>query len=915
MIRRAVAAEELRPVGGPRRLPAAEVGEGDARAELASPRVAREHRAGLGIDLGDDERRRGAPRHAEHPLDAGGHRQPSRPSGRVRQRETRDLDRIVERHQLQELERDAVRDVLEARVALPVPDDVRRGLLADRQRRRPPQLARLLVPDVDRLPRRVADRIVGPGRELVLAAVDRPRVPGPALGDLEAEARIRDHVDPRRRRPLPRRASTITYSRPSCAKPPRPLKSSRSSAGLGRLGRRPSPASAAAAGTERGLGPLRAGQLLGQGAAPARQHHARHRLEHVALRRRHAVRAHDVHVAGRAGPFVGARRLARAHQRLQRRLEVLDVGRRALVQDHQIDRELLHAASTRGRGGAAARSRRPRARRSGPARSAGRPRSRAPTARRDRPAGAPARPPGAAATGPSRGRDWPGSGRDAPRRARCRGGAAGPGPASRPASPRGRTWPGRDTSPRGRGPPRATARRASRTRPAPSRPAGTRTRRRRLTIGSSTAPMVPDSAPAVDHRPPVSGSRARGRGTGRDRSPTAGRRPSRPRPPTTWASQTGASPRDRGRRVASSVSSSGTYSVCTLRLENAGWASVRRRRRQHDLGVRRQLDLPRPRPEVRERDAPDLGVVLRRHDHLERGADGPVPPDDLRPVLGKRDRVAVRRAAPRLVAGRPGLAAVDVAKEHVGPPRVARDVLPPARDGEIAPAAVARARRRQHHRVASVREQLGPRHRAVRRGEAPLDRRHELAHVADGLHLVRARPGDRHVTRRPLLQEQLGGLDHRLGVEARAHRAVVQGVRDRHDQHALVVRHVGAHHRELGAFGQPGRGVVERLVEAVASAGPGRRQAPEVADGGRRIDHRRQSRRIRRDDDVLAEPASQPEARDAEVRVLVGHLEIPHVVARLRHAPRHAALGAVRDLPLARRAARSAPAGCRPAPA
>ena len=276
--------------------------------------------------------------------------------------------------------------------------------------------------------------------------------------------------------------------------------------------------------------------------------------------------------------------------------------------------------------------------------------------------------------------------------------------------------------------------------------------------------------PAVDHRRRCPDPAPAAEEAARDRSPTAGRRPSRPRPSTTWASQTGASPLDRGRRVASSVSSSGTHSVCTLRLENAGWASVRRRRRQHDLGVRRQLDLPRPRPEIRERDAPHLGIVLRRHDHLERGAHGPVAPNDLRAVLGERDRVAVRLAAPRLVAGRPGLAAVDVAKEHVRPPPVARDVLPPARDGEVAPAAVSRARRRQHHRVASVREQLRPRHRAVRRAEAPLDGRHELAHVADGLDLVRARPRDRHVPRRPLLQEQLGGLDHRLGVKARAHR-------------------------------------------------------------------------------------------------------------------------------------------------
>ena len=60
MIERAVAAEELGPVAGPGDLPSGEVGERDAVAELGAPGIAREHRSGLGIDLGHDERRGGA---------------------------------------------------------------------------------------------------------------------------------------------------------------------------------------------------------------------------------------------------------------------------------------------------------------------------------------------------------------------------------------------------------------------------------------------------------------------------------------------------------------------------------------------------------------------------------------------------------------------------------------------------------------------------------------------------------------------------------------------------------------------------------------------------------------------------------------------------------------------------------------
>ena len=93
--------------------------------------------------------------------------------------------------------------VLEPAVPGTVTGDVRRLLAADRLGRRAPQLAAVVVPDVDRLAHRVADGVVGPRRELVLAAVPRPRVARPGLGDLEPERRVGDHVQPRRRGGLP----------------------------------------------------------------------------------------------------------------------------------------------------------------------------------------------------------------------------------------------------------------------------------------------------------------------------------------------------------------------------------------------------------------------------------------------------------------------------------------------------------------------------------------------------------------------------------------------------------------------------------------------------------------------------------------------------------------------------------------
>ena len=89
---------------------------------------------------------------AQHPLDVGGHRERRGRPRAVLEAQARDLDRVVERHELEQLERDAVALVLEAAVPLAVAGDVR-PVVPDGQRRRPPDLARLLVAHVDRLAR------------------------------------------------------------------------------------------------------------------------------------------------------------------------------------------------------------------------------------------------------------------------------------------------------------------------------------------------------------------------------------------------------------------------------------------------------------------------------------------------------------------------------------------------------------------------------------------------------------------------------------------------------------------------------------------------------------------------------------------------------------------------------------------
>ncbi len=166
------------------------------------PRVAGEQRTSGGIAFGDDGRRRAAARQAEHPFDKGGDRQDAATVREVSKGEARDLERVRQRHVLEQVEADALRCDLEAAVPSPVPGDVRRLLDPDRQRRRRPQGAAVEIVDVENLTGAIADRIVGPGGELVVAAVLRPGIAAAFGGDLEAEGGIGDDIDPRRRRRL-----------------------------------------------------------------------------------------------------------------------------------------------------------------------------------------------------------------------------------------------------------------------------------------------------------------------------------------------------------------------------------------------------------------------------------------------------------------------------------------------------------------------------------------------------------------------------------------------------------------------------------------------------------------------------------------------------------------------------------------
>jgi hypothetical protein len=169
-----------------------------------------------------------------------------------------------------------------------------------------------------------------------------------------------------------------------------------------------------------------------------------------------------------------------------------------------------------------------------------------------------------------------------------------------------------------------------------------------------------------------------------------------------------------------------------------------------------------------------------------------------------------------------------------------------------------------------------------------------MAFAAEGLAVMGN--GRRRVAGGALLKQQLRRLDDGFRVEACPHDPVQHGVGDGHDRHALVVRHEHPHHRH----GLPGRNpvgrVVQRLVKAVAALAVHRGDPLEVENRRRGIDHGGQRCRVGGNDQVRVQAALQSQAGDAEVRVLVGVLNVADVVGRFRDAPGHVMLPAEADL-------------------
>ncbi len=164
------------------------------------------------------------------------------------------------------------------------------------------------------------------------------------------------------------------------------------------------------------------------------------------------------------------------------------------------------------------------------------------------------------------------------------------------------------------------------------------------------------------------------------------------------------------------------------------WARTRSARRAWRMpgapGPRRAAPAPARQYDVTSmsRRRPPLFVIERRRTSASSSGDTTISssvaiPRSVRDSSARSSRercfVAVRNGAARLMTRRPHAAAFDVAQEQVAARVVTGGVFAPAGDGEVAPAAVARAGRGQHHCIASVRKQVCLRRGVVRCVQPP----------------------------------------------------------------------------------------------------------------------------------------------------------------------------------------------------
>ena len=122
---------------------------------------------------------------------------------------------------------------------------------------------------------------------------------------------------------------------------------------------------------------------------------------------------------------------------------------------------------------------------------------------------------------------------------------------------------------------------------------------------------------------------------------------------------------------------------------------------------------------VRDRDPPQLDVIFRRNADFGMGVDSVIAAAELGAGLREDRLVTFARLERWLPGSGPKGAAVQIAQIAESAEAIARGVFPPARHGQIAPAAVTAARTGDDDMVSAVGKQMDLGDRSAWVGEDP----------------------------------------------------------------------------------------------------------------------------------------------------------------------------------------------------
>ena len=306
--------------------------------------------------------------------------------------------------------------------------------------------------------------------------------------------------------------------------------------------------------------------------------------------------------------------------------------------------------------------------------------------------------------------------------------------------------------------------------------------------------------------------------------------------------------------------------------------------RQYRLEVRDQFERAALCAGVMDGDGAQLGVVFGADEH--RGSHVQVFGAGVElHLIGQEAGAVVPAFAGRGKGGdRREYPVADVAQVEERAVAVAQRVVAPARHVERSPAAHSGAIGAQRDGVAAVRQQVRRLETGRRRiDDAWLEHRQRFAF---GRFRRCARIGAADdLPWRALVQQRHMGFDQRRAGKPAPRRVVAQHVAQRHQRHALVVRHEVAHDAERLAFRLPRHGEIDRVEEAAVAARTERFEQAQVSHRIGRRHQRRHRARIGRDHAVGRWRAAQGQARHTKGRVLVGQRVVLREVGRLGHAP------------------------------